>query len=206
MTVRICGTARRRALGQLFLDMPTDLQHSGVRLETERLVLRILTLDDFDDYLELCADPGTFRFSEREGGMTGDEAWTRLLRQVGHWALLGHGFFAIEDKATGRFAGEAGLGDFRRGLGPAFDAVPEAGWTVASWAQGRGYATEAVSAALEWMESRFGTERTVCLVHAENSVSLHLAAKLGYVPFGSCEYRGYPAVMHERMRGSGPLS
>ena len=180
-----------------------DHQLSRIRVETDRLVLRVLTLGDFDDYFGVCADPRTFRFSERSGGMTADEAWSRLLRQVGHWTLLGHGFFAIEEKASGRFAGEAGLGDFKRGLGPAFDGVPEAGWTIAGWAQGQGYATEAVSAALAWMEARFGTERTVCLVHVENSVSLHLAAKLGYVPFGTCEYRGYPALIHERLRGSG---
>lgn len=199
MTVRICGTARRRPLERLFPDMAMDHQLSAIRVETERLVLRVLTLDDFDDYSKVCADPGTFRFSERDSGMSGSEAWSRLLRQVGHWTLLGYGFFAVEEKASGRFAGEAGLGDFRRGLGPAFDGVPEAGWTIAPWAQGQGYATEAVSAALDWMEARFGTERTVCLVHVENSVSLHLAAKLGYVPFGTCEYRGYPGLMHERI-------
>ena len=53
-----------------------DFQPRGIRIETERLVLRVLGLEDFDDYAAVSADPATFRFSER-GPMSSDEAWTR---------------------------------------------------------------------------------------------------------------------------------
>ncbi|HET9429028.1 MAG TPA: GNAT family N-acetyltransferase [Allosphingosinicella sp.] len=171
----------------------------AVRIETERLILRVLTVDDFDDYLAMTADPETFRFSER-GPMGSDEAWTRLLRQVGHWALLGFGPFAVEEKASGRFVGEAGLGDFRRNLGPEFDGAPEAAWALAGWARERGYATEAAAAALAWMEERFSTQRTVCLIHSDNELSLRVARKLGFSAFQERVYRGYPALLHERQR------
>ena len=167
-------------------------------MKTERLVLRVLRPDDFDDYFAMSADPATFRYSER-GPMTGDEAWTRLLRQAGHWALLGYGLFAVEERESGRFVGEAGLGDFRRGLGPSFDTVPEAAWTLAAWAQGRGYATEAASAALRWVEERLRVPRTVCLIHTANLASLRLARRLGYISFEEITYRGYPALLHERI-------
>ena len=176
-----------------------DFHTRGIRIESERLTLRVLGLDDFEDYAALLADPDSFRFSER-GPMTGDEAWTRLLRHVGHWASMGWGMFGVVEKETGRFVGEAGLGDFRRGLGPNYDRVPEAGWTVARWAQGRGYATEAMAAAIAWMEETFGTERSVCLIHADNVASLRVADKLGYARFGETTYRDYPALLFERMR------
>ena len=176
-----------------------DLQPRGIRIETDRLVLRVLGLEDFDDYSAVSADPATFRFSER-GPMSPDEAWTRLLRHVGHWALMGWGLFAVEEKATGRFVGEAGLGDFRRGLGSHYDGVPEAAWTIAPWAQGRGYATEAMEAALAWIEQRLGSERSVCLIHVDNAASRRVADKLGYRAFAECAYRGYDALLFERIR------
>jgi RimJ/RimL family protein N-acetyltransferase len=169
----------------------------GVRIETERLILRHLGADDFPEYLAIASDPETFRYAQR-GPLTSDEAWTRLLRSMGHWWLMGYGLFAVEEKATGRFVGEVGLGDFRRGLGTAFDGVPEAAWTIASWAQGCGYATEAAAAAHAWMEVRVNAQRTVCIIHADNIASVRVAAKLGYAPFGQIRYRGYPALLLER--------
>ena len=174
-----------------------------LRIETEHLVLRVLEHKDFEDYAAMMADAGSFRFSER-GPMGRDEAWTRLLRHVGHWAVLGWGLFAVEDKATGRFVGEVGLGDFRRCLATPYDSAPEAGWTIAPEWQGRGYATEAMQAALAWIRQRLGAERTVCLIHADNAASLRVAAKLGFRTFAHCRYRGYDALLFERMDETSP--
>ena len=190
-------TPRARPLRAL--DDGTEFPAHAIRIETERLVLRVLRLEDFDDYFAIAGDPETFRYSHR-GAMTSDEAWTRLLRQVGHWTMLGWGMFAIEEKATGRFVGEAGYGDFRRGLGADFDGVPEGGCTIARWAQGLGYATEAMEAALAWIEQRLGAPRTVCLVHHLHATSLRVAEKLGYRRFAKRSYRGLEAILLERVR------
>ena len=194
----------RGALAGLFASQParpaekTATQASmPVRIETERLVLRVLEHRDFDDYAAMMAEPASFRFSER-GPMRRDEAWTRLLRHVGHWAVLGWGLFAVEDRETGRFVGEVGLGDFRRCLATPYDSAPEAGWTIAPEWQGRGYATEAMTAALAWIRERLGAERTVCLIHADNAASLRVATKLGFRTFAHCRYRGYDALLLER--------
>ena len=171
-------------------------------VETERLLLRQPRADDFADYFALVGDPDAFRYCGR-GAMTREEAWSRLLRQVGHWSLLGYGLFAVAEKASGRFVGEVGLGDFHRGFGPRFDDAPEACWTIARRSQGRGYATEAAAAAHDWMERRFGTERTVCLIQGDNAPSLAVAHKLGYRPVGARHYRGYCAIVHERAQPPG---
>ena len=62
-------------------------------------------------------DPAVARFI---GGkpFTREEVWARILRYVGHWTLMGFGFWAIEEKATGDFIGEVGLADFQRDLDP----------------------------------------------------------------------------------------
>ena len=147
----------------------------------------------------MSADPEMARFSGLPPADS-NEAWKRLLRQAGHWALFGYGFFALEEKATGSFVGEAGLAGFKRNLGSGFDGVPEAGWAIARWAQGHGYATEAAAAALAWTEARFAIRRSVCVINAGNSASIRVAEKLGYAPFGRCTYRGYAAITFERFR------
>jgi RimJ/RimL family protein N-acetyltransferase len=176
-----------------------DIQARTPRIETKRLVLRMLGLDDFEDYAAMLADPSCFRFSER-GPMTRDEAWVRLLRHVGHWALMGWGQFGLFEKTSGRFVGEAGLANFNRGFGPGWDELPEGGWSVAGWAQGQGYATEAMQAAIGWVEERLGSESMVCLIHAENAPSLRVAEKLGFRTTGETGYRGYKALLFERKR------
>lgn len=172
---------------------------SDTWIETDRLVLRRYEARHFADVAELSSLPETFRYSER-GPMSSDEAWSRLLRHIGHWIVMGYGFFAIEEKLSGRFLGEAGLNDFRRGLGSGFDGVPEIGWTITPSAQRRGYATEAAHAALMWMEERFDTASVVCLIHTANAPSLRVAEKLGFVRRSECVYKGYPAVRLERQQ------
>jgi len=74
-------------------------------LTTGRLLLRPYRLADFDAYAAMWADPAVTRFI---GGVpfTREQSWSRFLRQIGVWHHLAFGFFAIEEKATGRFAGE----------------------------------------------------------------------------------------------------
>ncbi|PZU08661.1 GNAT family N-acetyltransferase [Sphingomonas sp.] len=160
------------------------------RIETERLILRLHRPDDLAGRLAMTGDEDVVRFI---GGHTQDaeENWARIMRYNGHWALFGYGIFAIEDKATGAFIGEAGFADFHRGLGEDFDPFPEGAWVFSGEAQGHGYATEAMEAVIAWRERRFGHQRMVCLIAHENAASLRVAGKLGFVPFAE---RGYHDV------------
>ena len=86
-------------------------------LETERLRLRGHRLDDFAASSAMWADEVVTRYI---GGrpFTEEEVWARLLRYVGHWALVGYGYWVLEEKATGAFVGEMGFGDFKRDIQP----------------------------------------------------------------------------------------
>ena len=94
--------------------------------------------------------------------------------------------------------GEVGLAHFARGLGETFDPFPEAAWVLATGGHGKGYATEAVVAAHDWIARTQRPARTVCIVHPDNAASLRVAMKLGYVSFGEAEYRGASPTMFER--------
>ena len=174
---------------------------AAARLETDRLLMRPYRSSDFEGCFAMSSDADAFRFSER-GPMDRGEAWSRLLRHVGHWTLCGWGVFAVVEKRTGRFIGEAGFSDFRRQLGPEFEGYPEGCLSISAWARGLGYGTEAAAAVLEWMERERGAQRTVALVHAGNTKSLNVARKLGYRTFDRRVYRGYPALLVERCRKS----
>src|SRR5580698_1976199 len=144
--------------------MPVSLvpATSAPLLETERLKLRGHRLDDFIPCAAMWADPTVTRHI---GGkpFTEEESWTRLLRYVGHWAMLGFGYWVVEEKATGGFAGEIGFADYKRDLEPSLKDVPEIGWALAAQAQGRGYATEAARAVIAWGDAHLGSSRTACI-------------------------------------------
>lgn len=165
-------------------------------IETERLRLRGHALPDFDASAAMWTDAGVTRFI---GGKPSsrEDSWRRFQTYVGHWALMGHGFWLIEEKASGRFLGEGGFGTFKREIEPVFEA-PEQGWALAPTAHGKGYALEAMNAAITWGEQHFGRRDFVCLIAPENAPSLRLAEKLGYREYARSAYRGEPSVLLRR--------
>ena len=166
-------------------------------LETERLRLRGHTLMDFEPMLVMWSDPEVTRFI---GGKpsTRDEVWSRLLRYIGHWAALGYGYWAVEERATGAFVGDIGIADFKRDLDPPLNGTPEVGWSLTPAVHGRGYATEAVKAAVEWGESHFASPRMVCMISPENTPSIRVAEKCGFRRYAEVIYKDSPNLLFER--------
>jgi RimJ/RimL family protein N-acetyltransferase len=166
--------------------------------ETERLRLRPHTAADQGD---LAAMWGDERVARHIGGRvsTTQESWARLLRYAGLWPLLGYGYWAVEERATGRFVGDVGLADFRREMTPPLRS-PEAGWVLAPWAHGRGFATEAVRAVLAWSDEHLQSASTVCIIDAGHAASIRVAVKCGYVESGRATYMGDAIAIFERPR------
>ena len=125
-----------------------------------------------------------------------EEVWHRLLRYVGHWQAVGYGTWYVRETATGRFVGEVGLMDSRRATEPGFAGV-EAGWALATWAHGRGFGHEALTAALDWAD-RSGIDQTVCLVAPANQRSIALAVRVGYRFQQDVRYRDRPLLLYRR--------
>lgn len=168
-------------------------------LTTERLVLRGHRRDDFDALAALWGDPEAVRHITAKPSAPA-ESWARLMTYAGHWALQGFGFWAVEERARGRYLGDIGLADFKRGLGPRFDGTPEAGWILAPSCHGKGYATEAAKAVLAWGEANIAMTRCVCMIAPRHAASLRVAEKCGFKPFAESEYKGSPVTLLERLR------
>ena len=169
-------------------------------LYTERTILRPHALADFDAYAAMWGDPLVTRYI---GGKprSRQESWLRFLRHPGMWQMIGFGFWAIEEKATGRFIGEAGFHDVKRAIQPSIEGIPEAGWSLAVEAHGRGLATEVVSRFVSWGEAHFGPVRTVCITDARNVASMAVAKKCGFRETGRTVYEGDETVLFERLPG-----
>jgi RimJ/RimL family protein N-acetyltransferase len=166
------------------------------RVETERLILRPHRPDDLTDCAAMWSHPEVVRHI---GGrpFTLDETWGRILRYAGLWALLGYGYWAIEEKSSGRFIGDVGLADFKRDVTPPLDA-PETGWALSPSAHNQGFATEAVRATLAWIETQRGPTRTVCLIDPQNQASVRVALKCGYRELTRATYKGQETLVFER--------
>ena len=61
-----------------------------------------------------------------------------------------------------------------------FAACRKPAGPLATWAHGKGYATEALSAALAWLDGQHRFERSVCLIAPTNVASIRVAEKAGY--------------------------
>jgi RimJ/RimL family protein N-acetyltransferase len=175
------------------------------QLETADLLLRGPKLDDLIEAAAMHTEPDFYRFL---GGKphSEEDVWRRILSHVGHWAMLGYGSWAIEEKATGRFIGTVGFFDVQRDLTPSIKGVPEAGWVLAPRVHGRGYASQALEAALVWADEHFPTNRITCIIDPDNVASLRLANKFGFHEFARTTYHGGPIVLLERILDSGSLA
>lgn len=167
-------------------------------LRTDRLTLAPTAVSDLPDLLALWSDE-TFTRHIMGRGLSEEEVWFRLLRDLGHWRAKGHGNWTARD-AAGAYVGSVGVLDYRRDLQPAFDA-PELGWGVSPAFQGRGFASEMVRAALAWTDAHRPEPRTVCMISPDNAPSLRLAAAVGFAPYAETTYKGSAVRLFQRPRG-----
>ena len=166
-------------------------------VETERLILRGHTLDDFPAYAEMWADPGVTRFI---GGapLSQEESWGKFVRTFGQWTLMGYGFWSVVEKQSGRRIGELGFLEGKRDITPYLAGTPECGWAFVPNVHGNGFASEALRAALRWGDGHFGRVRMACIIAPENAPSLKLAAKFGFREAHRTSYKGQATIVLHR--------
>ena len=142
-------------------------------LETERLILRPWHAGDFAAFERYYADADDARFV---GGQKDREhAWRHLALQLGHWALKGFGYWAVDEKASGAFVGCAGLWQ-----SPGFPEMELGYWLVREH-RGKGYAREACLRSREHARVALRAPSLVSYIHPDNAASIAFARSLGAV-------------------------
>jgi RimJ/RimL family protein N-acetyltransferase len=137
-------------------------------LQTARLTLRPMVMDDFPAY-------AAFLASDRSVGMGGPydprAAWGVFCHDVALWALVGHGGLMI-DTASGQTVGQVGIN-----AGPLFPET-ELGWFLYAGHEGQGYATEAAMTLRDWGFGVFGLATLFSYVTADNAASARVAIRM----------------------------
>lgn len=179
--------------------LPVSMMPDIPTIETPRLILRGHRDADFDAHCAFWADPQVVRYI---GGRTysREESWVRFLRHAGMWARMGFGFWAVTDRASGRYLGEAGFHDLKRDLAPSIEGTMEAGWALAPDVHGKGLGSELLEAILGWARVNHPGRRITCLIDPDNAPSIRLAGKHGFREFDRTAYHGAPVVLFEIVR------
>lgn len=182
------------------------MSEAGPVLVTERLELWRPQRSDHAGLLALIAPESVRRFLG-PAKPTAEDAFARLLRNAGSWALYGYGNFVVRERGSAQIVANCGVfhtwrgfpGDNARGAGLGMDDVPEAGWIIAEPHWGKGYAGEAMRAALDWFDTTHGPRRVVCMIEEGHSASAAVAARLGFVEYGRHQPdEGRALVLYER--------
>lgn len=173
--------------------------HTAPKLETERLILRPHTKDDWTACHQMWSNSVVTKHTIGRPS-TEQETWFRMMRYLGHWQMLGFGYWAVENKKNNQYIGDIGFADFKRDLVPSIDGIPELGWALRPEFHGKGLATEALKAVLDWTDQEYKWKKTVCIINPDNLPSIRVSEKCGYQKVGPAQFNGQPVLLFERLK------
>ncbi len=161
-----------------------------------------MSAPDLDAYLAIWGDPEVTRFI---GGKpsTREETWSRLLRNVGHWAEIGFGALGGLREGWRPVRGRRRLRQLQAGHRPAAGRRPgdRLVFSPSVTAEGLRYRGGGRGPGLG--RSSISRIRAPSAIDPDNAPSLRLAEKVGYREYARADYRG-PIILLVRFRCSDP--
>jgi [ribosomal protein S5]-alanine N-acetyltransferase len=159
--------------------------------QTERLQLRELVPGDVDALFDLLGDPVAMRYFPKV--YSRDEASLWIERNQQRYRIFGYGEWAVAHRQTGEMLG---------GCGPCWHEINdelelEVGYHFRRRYWGRGYATEAALAVLDWCFVNVNVDHVISLIRPENDPSRKVAERNGLVPQGKTVWRGYEHLIYK---------
>lgn len=142
-------------------------------IETSRLRLRGWKASDANALAKINSDSDFVKYLGNGETLNASDSWRVLAMFSGHWQLKGFGLWLVEKKDSGEFLGRAGLWE------PEGWPGIEIGWGICPRCWGKGYASEAAQAAMEWAFDELKIDSLISIIHPENYASKRVAEKLG---------------------------
>lgn len=142
-------------------------------IQTQRLILREYTMDDFAALYEILSDPETMQYYPRPYDADGVRRWLNWSLQ--NYRQYGFGLWAMELKETGKFIGDCGI-TMQMIDG---EQLPEIGYHIhkAYWRQG--YGREAARAVRDWGFENTDFDCLYSYMNQENTPSWRTAMSMG---------------------------
>ena len=163
-------------------------------IETERLMLRRMTMDDEDALLTVLGDPLAMKYYPAAFSREDVRAW--IERWVASYAENGYGLYAMTLKSTGEVIGDCGHAK------QDVEGVTEIeiGYHVLRALQGKGYATEAARACVEYGFAKLGAKKLISLIRPENLPSRRVAEKMGMGVEKEISRKGFDTLVYSLHR------
>jgi RimJ/RimL family protein N-acetyltransferase len=146
-------------------------------VETARLLLRVPELADAEALMGIFWDPEVVEQKQvtlREPPAGLELATKNTSDMIRQWERRGYGHWCVVEKATGLVIGVVGFYHPQEPW-PGVDL----GWLIHRSRWGRGFATEAAAAALEWMWTHTEIDTIVSLIAPDDRRSIRIATKIG---------------------------
>lgn len=145
-----------------------------VLLETQRLILRRLTTDDFDDLYRMNSDRAVMKYVGDGSIRTREQMLQEMEMLISHYIRKpGLGVWAVVLKESHEFIGASGLVYYDN------TAEIEVGYRFLKEHWNKGYATEAASALLTYGFETLGLKKIVSSAHIHNRASTRVMEKIG---------------------------
>jgi RimJ/RimL family protein N-acetyltransferase len=142
-------------------------------LQTPHLLLRPWALEDADAWFNILQEDGILRYFPNQTPPSREKAEPYITHHLTHWRTRGYGHWAVVTRPDGQVVGWCGL-EYLTDLDET-----EVAYLLSKRVWGRGYATEAARAAVQFGFGSTGLEKIIGLVHPENLGSVHVLEKCG---------------------------
>lgn len=151
------------------------MQAGGQRitLVTTRLTLRQFTIEDREALLTITKEPGIFQYFPTKSAWTMEKVERSIQHQINHWFAFGYGQMAITLRESGQLLGWCGL-EFLPDT-----SETEVGYLLSHEFWGKGFATEAARASLEFGFETVRLKEIIGLTDPLNTASQHVLEKCG---------------------------
>jgi len=167
------------------------LNGMSIILETERLIVREWTPDDAPALFEICRDAEVMRYiGTGKPYETPDEAEKFLAWAVAYQQENGFCRWAVIEKESGKITGSCGYAY------PHDTPEVELGYLFARDVWGKGFATEAARAVLDYGFEKLAFREIIAITDLENTASQKVLEKIGFTRRGIEKISGDEALIY----------
>ncbi len=161
--------------------------------ETERLILRESIIDDAPDLFEMNSDTEVLKYTG-DAAFRSVEETEELIRNYRDYEKYGYGRWTTIVKATNEVIGFCGL----KYLEDIYETDLGYRWKKKHW--GKGYATEAGSACLQYGFDKLNLKQVIAQVLKDNGASIRVLEKLGMKYWKVLDTEENPGLFYRIMR------